>query len=41
MNSDQHDFYREFPEHQIAIQQLKQANPRFARLFADYRRVNR
>ncbi len=41
MNIDQHDFYREFPEHQEAIRQLKQASPHFARLFADYRRVNR
>ena len=40
-NIDQHDFYREFPEHQEAIQRLRRDSPHFARLFADYRRVNR
>ena len=40
MSHTPHDLHKEFPDHLDAIRALKQSDTQFARLVADYERVN-
>jgi uncharacterized protein YdcH (DUF465 family) len=41
MTHTPHELSEEFPEHAGTIHRLKEADPHFARLYADYHEVNR
>jgi len=41
MDGEKHDLVHEFPEHKDKIHQLKMENNHFARLFDEYRDVNK
>lgn len=40
MSHTPHDLPKEFPEHQERLRELKQSDPQFARLVADYEQIN-
>jgi uncharacterized protein YdcH (DUF465 family) len=40
MSHTPHDLHKEFPDHQDKIRALKQSDAQFAKLVADYERVN-
>ena len=40
MLGESHDLFHEFPEYRDRIAELKDANPKFARLYDDYHVVN-
>jgi uncharacterized protein YdcH (DUF465 family) len=40
MSHTPHDLHKEFPDHQDTIRALKQSDAQFAKLVADYERVN-
>lgn len=41
MFGESHDLPHEFPEHILRIHELKERNPRFAKLFKEYHGVDR
>jgi uncharacterized protein len=40
MSHTPHDLLKEFPDHQELIRRLRQSDPQFARLVADYEAIN-